>query len=256
MFWHIKHRPIVQAGQNKTPNWRWRQSGRSCGEPQTGSPSTRKHRQSHNRTTKATLPDVRPGKASGPDRMVKLKLPPNITLSRSGLLYERGHSSSLRSYPVSILVHPVTGLHVASVHSMATRHGPVSQSARKGGSRIMPESASTATPQPLCRCQGAIRWQGGRVGTANNRGQNGEDWKRTCRVLETIFVALQDRIPEALSQSTPNRVSGSAKITISPSAHRSYPRRQLGRAAALHKSKKSPIKPLPENLYEKIKSAT
>jgi len=26
----MTHRPIVQAGQNKTPGWRWRQSGRTC----------------------------------------------------------------------------------------------------------------------------------------------------------------------------------------------------------------------------------
>ena len=42
----MKHRPIFWAGQNKTPSWRWRQSGGTCEEPQTGSPATRKHRQS------------------------------------------------------------------------------------------------------------------------------------------------------------------------------------------------------------------
>ena len=40
----IKHRPIVRADQ-KTPSWRWRQSGRTCMASQTGSPATRQHRQ-------------------------------------------------------------------------------------------------------------------------------------------------------------------------------------------------------------------
>ena len=59
-FGTMKHRPIFRAGQNKTPNWRWWQSGRTCGAPQTGSSSTRKHRQSHNQTTQTALPTVLP----------------------------------------------------------------------------------------------------------------------------------------------------------------------------------------------------
>ena len=54
-------------------------------EPAWHRPSTGKHRQSHNQITKTALPDVRSCKASGSDRMAKSRLPPNITLSRSGL---------------------------------------------------------------------------------------------------------------------------------------------------------------------------
>ena len=49
-------------------------------------PKNGKHGQSHNQTTKTTLPDIRPVKSSRPDRMAKSRLLPDITLSRRGLM--------------------------------------------------------------------------------------------------------------------------------------------------------------------------
>ena len=93
---HANGRPSsIPAGLGTTrgqqADWRWRQSGGTCGEPQTGSPSTGKHRQSQpdhqNRFARC--------KARGPDRMVQSKLPPTITLSRSGFKINRSVSLCL-----------------------------------------------------------------------------------------------------------------------------------------------------------------
>ena len=75
-------RPIFRAGQNTRPTGDGGDRAETCSKPQTGSPSTRKHRQSHK-------PDHRNRfacqKASGPNRMAKSKLQPVIKPSCRGL---------------------------------------------------------------------------------------------------------------------------------------------------------------------------
>ena len=81
---------------------------------QTRSSSTSKHGQSHNQATETAWPDVRPGKASGTDRMAKSKRPPKITRSSRVLLYESEHSSSSGAsrHGVSCCICPFDGNNV------------------------------------------------------------------------------------------------------------------------------------------------
>ena len=122
----------------------------------------RKHRQSQNQTTKTALSDVtRPSKVSGPDRMAKSKLPPNITRSRRDLFYESARVELTKSSRGQPWCTPSQG----SIWRLSIRWQPGPNPPARG-SAYHARSAVPHSTRPLHRGQGAIRWHGGGVSTA------------------------------------------------------------------------------------------